>query len=83
MFTDSKVKFLGAEADNVAKVTDKAIGELLVVHFVQDVAAFVVAQSSTQFFVVHRALALLLTPQSGHALGLAHDKLSVETVVTQ
>ena len=83
MFTDAKVEFLGTEADNVAQVAHEPIGELLVVHFVQDVAAFVVAQSSTQLFVIHGTLALLLTPQSGHTLGLAHDELPVETVVTQ
>ena len=83
VFTDAKVKFLGTEPDNVAQVTHEPIGELLVVHFVQDVATFVVAQSPTQLFVIHCTLALLLTPQSGHALGLAHDELPVETVVAQ
>lgn len=79
MVTNPSVKLFGAEPDDVSQVADEPVGELLVVDFVKNVSSFVVAQSPAQLFVVHGRLALLLAPQLGHALRLAHDELAVQT----
>ena len=76
---DEQIELSRTVADNVSQVAHEPIGELLIMNLVQDVAAFVVPQCPAQLLVVHGRFALVLAPQLGHGLRLAHHKFAVET----